>query len=196
MATAAAGLMTAEEFYDWVHRPENHDRLFELDQGEVVEMPAPGRRHGTICANVTGVLWTYTRAQGNGNVCSNDVGLVLERDPDTVRGPDVALFLGTDKYSELEIKYPERMPDLVVEVLSPSDRIGKMLRRIHLFLERGVSMVWLLDPDAQNVAVWLPRSTQIVFEGAEVLTGFDVLPNFRCQVSDFFAIPGEPPQEA
>src|SRR5437764_972215 len=37
MSTASAKLMTAEEFYDFCHRPENRDRHFELDQGEVVE---------------------------------------------------------------------------------------------------------------------------------------------------------------
>lgn len=191
MSTVAPRLMTAEEFYDWVHRPENRDRHFELEKGEVVEMPAPGRRHGTVCANVTGILWNYTRLRRNGNVCSNDAGLVLERDPDTVRGPDVALFLGAKKYAELEVKYPERLPELVVEVLSPGDRLGKMLRRINLFLERGVAMVWLLDPEAKNLAVWRPGQPHVVFEADEELTGFDVLPDFRCKVAEFFDVPGE-----
>lgn len=49
MATVAPKLMTAEEFYDWVHQPGNEDRLFELEEAEVVEMPPPRKLHGFVC---------------------------------------------------------------------------------------------------------------------------------------------------
>src|SRR5262245_35065236 len=52
----AARTMTAEEFFDFVHRPENRDRCFELEDGEIVEMALPGERHGVVCANVAGIL--------------------------------------------------------------------------------------------------------------------------------------------
>jgi Uma2 family endonuclease len=46
MATVQTKLMTAEEFWDFVHRPENRDRSFDLVRGEVVEMSLSGKRHG------------------------------------------------------------------------------------------------------------------------------------------------------
>jgi Uma2 family endonuclease len=191
MASVATRLMTADEFYDWVHRPENRDRRFELEQGEVVEMSPPGERHCAVSGNTAWVLGAYVRQQKRGYVCTNDMGLLLERDPDTVRGAGVALYLVTRKFAELETKYPERLPDLAVEVLSPNDRMTRMVKRINEFLARGVSMVWLLDPESRTIAVWRPSQPQIVLEAHEELTGLDVLPDFRCTVADFFAIPGE-----
>ena len=76
--------MTAEEFYDFCHRPENRDRLFELDRGEVVEMSRPGVQHGVVCINAGFILTLYARQRRKGYVCGNDTGIIWERGPDTV----------------------------------------------------------------------------------------------------------------
>jgi Uma2 family endonuclease len=192
MASVGANLMTAEEFYDWANRPENRDRHFELEAGEVVEMSRPGERHGVVCGNATGIFWYFTRQSKQGYVCANDTGLVLERDPDTVRGADVAVYReAAGTLQQLTLKYSPRLPALAIEVLSPNDRIGKMLKRINLFLARGVEMVWLLDPEAYTIAVWRAGQPNLVFEAGEEITGFDIFPDFRCPVADFFAVPGE-----
>lgn len=49
MSTVQSSVMTADEFWEWSSRPENRDRYYELDRGEVVEMPSPGERHGVLC---------------------------------------------------------------------------------------------------------------------------------------------------
>ena len=188
MASAITRLMTAEEFYDWVHRPENHDRHFELEAGEVIEMPLPGERHGSVCARVAWVLVDYTQTIGRGHVCSNDTGLIFQRDPDTVRGADVALYLDERSYEELSLKYSDRLPTLAVEVLSPTDRMNRMVKRINQFLAKGVPLVWLLDPDARSVTVWRSQQPPVVLEADEALTGFEVLPDFLIAVEKFFVL--------
>ncbi len=117
--------------------------------------------------------------------------MVLERDPDTVRGPDIALYLEARKFKELETKWPKRLPKLIVEVLSPNDRQGKMQKRINKFLEEGVAMAWLLDPEAETLTVFLPNRQPVVLEGDEEVSDFKALPEIRCKVSDFFAVPGK-----
>jgi Uma2 family endonuclease len=189
MASVAGKLITADEFYDWVHRPENRDRCFELEEGEIVEMPLPGERHGVVCSGMTALLWNYAQEREQGYVCANDTGIVLQRDPDTVRGPDVAFYAENREYEDLAAKYAERIPTLVVEVLSPSDRIGKMIKRINQFLARGVAVVWLLDPESRNVTVFQSGRPQAVLETDEELAGIDALPGFRCKVQRFFAMP-------
>src|SRR5271167_23618 len=92
MATVPIKLMTAEEFYEWVHRPENRDRFFELERGEVVEMPPPSKYHGFVCGNVSGVLRAYAIQRQKGYPCTNDSGFLVESDPDTVRGADVSFY--------------------------------------------------------------------------------------------------------
>ncbi len=186
MASVFSRLMTAEEFYDWANSPRNRDKYYELEKGRPVKVSRPGERHGVVCSNVNGILWNYTRQKKKGHVCANDSGIVLERDPDTVRGPDIALYLDKMRFEDLEIKYPERLPKLVVEVLSPTDRQGRMQKRINKFLDKGVAMAWLLDPDDETVTIFQPNRQPIVREGDEEIAGLKVLPDFRCKASEFF----------
>jgi Uma2 family endonuclease len=191
MASAATKLMTAEEFYDWVHRPENQDKEYELVRGEVVGMTKPGRRHGFVCVNIVWILSNYTRQQKKGYVCSNDTGMIVERDPDTVRGPDISLYDDANTYEEIDIKYGETPALLVVEVLSPHDSMGKMMERITDQLRFGTRLLWLVDPEARNVTVYRPKKEPYVVKENGELTGDDVLPDFRCKVAEFFAMPGQ-----
>ncbi len=191
MASVLAKLMTAEEFYDFVNEPRNRDRHFELEAGEVVKVSRPNELHCVVCGNGVGVLWTYVRQRKKGYVCSHDMGLVLERDPDTVRGPDISVYLENRKLKELETKWPKRIPKLIVEVMSPNDRMSKMLKRIANFLKKGVAMAWLLDPEDETLTIFTPNREPIVLERDEEVSGLKLLPDFRCKVSDFFGMSGE-----
>jgi Uma2 family endonuclease len=192
MSTAeSTRLMTAEEFYDFCHRPENRDRLFELERGEVVEMSRPGELHGVACANVTFVLGSFVRHRRKGYICTNDTGVIWERAPDTVKGPDIIFFDENRRYDDLAKKYPERIPRLIVEVRSPNDRTAKLIRRIEKFLQRGSSVAWLVDPEERTVTVYRLNQFPQAFDEDEELTGGDELPDFRCRVADFFIMPGE-----
>src|SRR4051812_18936998 len=146
--------MTAEEFFEWCNRPENRDRHFELVRGEVVEVSRPGERHGFVCLNVGRVLGNYTFQRRKGYALGNDTGVILERDPDTVRGPDVVLYEEARRYDDLSVGYCKRPPTLAVEVLSPNDKWGKVNRRIAQFLGQGIAMVWVVDPEGQSVTVY------------------------------------------
>jgi Uma2 family endonuclease len=193
MATAVTPgkrLMTAEEFFDFCHRPENRDRFFELERGEVVEMSRPGERHCAVCGNATGLFWWFARQRGRGYVCPNDMGLVVERDPDTVRGADVAFYDESRKYEDLDPKYPEHLPKLIVDVFSPNDRWGKMMRRVGLFLARGVPLVWVIDPEDRTITVIRSGREPVLFTADQEITGEDILPDLRLKVADFFAMVG------
>jgi Uma2 family endonuclease len=191
MSTVSTTLMTAEEFYDWCHRPENRDRSFELERGKVVEMSRPGERHGVVCVNVSYLFGAYLRQRKKGRACANDTGLVLDRDPDTVRGPDVFLYDKGRPYDELEVKYSEDVPQLVAEVLSPTDRWSKVQRRISEFLRRGVAVVWLIDPEDRTVTIHLPSQLPQVLEENDELTGAPAFPDLRCRVADLFFVPDQ-----
>jgi Uma2 family endonuclease len=191
MATVTTRPMTAEEFYDWANRPENRGRICELERGEVVEMSRPGKLHGLICANVVGILRNYAIQRKKGYVCSNDTGVIVERDPDTVRGPDVLFFEDAERVEQVQEKYGETPPLLAVEVLSPNDTHGKVMRRVREQMRFGTRLVWVLDPDARNVLVYQRGKEDDVVEANEDLTGNDVLPDFRCRVGEFFALPGQ-----
>ena len=186
--------MTAEEFGDWVHLPENDNKWFELVQGEVIELPSPRKIHGVVCVNVVTELNLYVRRRRKGYVTSNDSGVILERDPDTVRGPDVALYEDASKFADLHPKYGEVPPRLAVEVLSPDDKAKHVTRKIMDYLKNGVDLVWLIDPEDRTVNVYLRDRAPFLLGETDELTGENVLPDFRCKVADFFYLPEEMPQ--
>src|SRR5262245_20590038 len=121
MATVGTSLMTADQFWEWLQRPENQGRRFELVRGEVVEMPSPGEAHGLICGWIGHLLWGYVLQRGDGGVASNDTGLLVQEGPDSVRGPDLMVFADACPLENANRKYSTRIPQLVVEVLSPRD---------------------------------------------------------------------------
>jgi Uma2 family endonuclease len=66
-----------------------------------------------------------------------------------------------------------------------------MQKRINKFLEKGVAMAWLLDPESETLTIYLPNRQPIVLERDEEVSGLKALPEFECKVADFFAMAGE-----
>lgn len=195
MATATTTRMTADEFLDWLNRPENEDKLFELEDGIPVEMSRPGELHGVVCWLAAMVLGNYLFKRGAGFVCTNDTGLIVQRGPDTVRGPDLMLFLELQTADRMSRKFCERVPDLIVEVFSPTDKPGKLNRRIDQYHRRGVPLVWVVYPDERIVNVCRPTELPKVLDETDELTGNGVLPDFTCRVADLFALPAPTPTQ-
>lgn len=193
MSTAAPpGLMTADEFYEWANRPENADRHYELSAGRVVEMPSPGELHGVICWLVVKLLTEYLTRRRAGYLCTNDTGLIVARDPDTVRGPDVMLFLESKPLERMARGHADNVPALVVEVLSPSDRMRDVLRRVRQYHDRGVPLVWVVEPDIRALHVYRPNEFPKVLDESDDLTGNGILPDFAQTVADLFRMDGQP----
>lgn len=191
MTTIPTTLMTASEFWEFVHRPENRDRIFELERGKVVELSRPGEVHGVVCANAIWILGNYIRRRRKGYACGNDTGVIWEWEPDTVKGPDVLFYDKNLPFGELNPKWTEEVPALVVEVRSPNDRMSKINRRIAQFLTWSVPLVWLVDSEDQTVTIYHRGQPHEVLEADQELTGEDILPDFRCRVADFFYMPEE-----
>jgi Uma2 family endonuclease len=190
--------MTVDEFWEFVNRPENADRFFELRRGEVIELPRPKKPHGIVANNIGRIVGNYSFAVGRGYVLGNDTGVVLEETPGTVVGPDVAYCVDANTYDEVEPKWVETPPVLAVEVLSPTDKMSQVNEKIADYLTAGVKVVWLADPELKTVTVYRPGRNHVVLKSGDDLTGGEELPGFTCKVADFFCLPGDrltpPPQ--
>lgn len=186
---APPAAMSAEQFAEWANLPENSETLYELDEGRVVGMPSPGERHGLVCSWIAHLLWMYAIQHGNGRVLSNDTGVILARKLGIVRGPDVMYLTGTRGILEVGIGHVEEVPTLVIEVLSPTDRQTKTVRRVNQYLKRGIPQVWVIDPDDRSMIVYSQNQESKTLDETDDLTGDGILPGFACKVSDFFAWP-------
>jgi Uma2 family endonuclease len=184
--------MTADEFWDFCQLPENRNRDFELIRGEVVEVPRPTKRHGVVALEVGHRLRVYAERVGRGYITSNDSGVLLEEDPDTVVGPDVAYYLDATTFDELHPKWGENVPLLAVEVLSPNDKPMRVNAKVADYLANGVKVVWLVDFEERKVSVHRPARAVEFFGAGDVLIGGDELPGFEVPVADLFKLPGQP----
>ena len=114
-----------------------------------------------------------------------ETGLRLSSDPDTVRAHDVG-FVRTDRVAEARVPgFPAPAPDLVAEVVSPSDRATEVTGKALAWLDAGVSTVWVVDPENRTVTVYRQDGV-VVLRGGDVLDGGDVLPGFALPLEELW----------
>lgn len=182
-APVAELLLTAEEY----SALPDDGRQTELVRGRIVEMPPTNFRHGVVCNRIGRVIGNYVEERKLGWVVSNDAGVITRRDPDTVRGPDIAYF----SYSRIPQDaspqgYPAVAPELVFEVRSPSDRWQAITAKAGEYLTAGVLVVCVLDPETQSVGIYTANDFPLRKTAEEELTLPDVFPDFRVPVRRFF----------
>ncbi len=176
-------LMTAD---DLALLPRDGYR-YELIRGELRRMSPTGYPHAFYLSRVTVPVALYVDAHGLGDVLVGDPGFVLESDPDTVLAPDIAFVRAAQVPPVMdEITYARLAPDLVIEVLSPSNRPGEIAEKIAIYHRAGVPVVWLFNPRRQRVLVHVAGEAPMVLNADETLDGGDVLPGFRLRLADVF----------
>ena len=190
MTITSATRMTADQFWDWCLLPENENRRYELNRGRVVEVPSPGCLHGVVCGWVAHLLWGYVLSQGKGRVTTNDTGLLVTRSPDTLRGPDIMLFEQAHSIEQLNPRYSDEVPRLVVEVRSPHDNFSRLMERISQYLAHKVPLVWLVDPLERAITVFRDQEFHRVLDESDLLTGNGVLPDLSIPIAQIFQLPG------
>jgi len=170
----APALMTAEELLH-THVP---NKRVELVRGVLVVREPPGYQHGRVTAELAFQLTRHVKASGTGQVVVGDTGFKVASDPDTVRGPDIAVLTGERVPDPHTLGFPALGPDLVVEVLSPNDRPGEILAKVGDWLEAGTRLVWVIDPERRVARVYRQNGSETIVTEAEQLDGEDVLPGF------------------
>lgn len=188
MATASpASLITAEEFARM-----QFDQPVELVRGELFfpygedEMTRPSYGHGWVCAEIARLIGNWAIGSRQGRVVTNDSWIKTERDPDSVRGADVA-YIRMERLpsGKLPLRPSDQVPDLCVEVLSPHDRWRDVHDKIAEYLACGVKEVWIVNPERRTVEVFREDVPPIVYQDQQQLTSSE-LPEFSTQVDSFF----------
>ena len=159
----------------------------ELIRGALIKMTPAGREHGQIVMNLGAELRNYIKPRKVGILVGSDSGVWLERDPDTVREPDVAFFSAEKIPLDADIPgYAEVAPDLVVEIVSPTDRLAAVNDKALMWLRYGVRLVWVVRPDERMVDVHRDVHPVAALAESESLDGADVLHGFSCAISEVF----------
>lgn len=183
MATTTE-LVTADELFAM---PEDGHR-YDLIRGRLYRMPAAGGRHGEIEMELGAEIRNHAKARGLGRTYGAETGFLLARDPDTVLAPDVA-FVRADRLPppEARIGFMAVAPDLVVEVVSPSNSEAEIADKVRLYLDAGVRLALVVRPRARTITIHAPGRPPRVLRAEDEFDGGDVLPGFRLRVGDIFA---------
>ena len=159
----------------------------ELIRGVLCETMPTGQEHGEIVVNLAVMLGAFVKPRKLGRLTASDSGVWLERDPDTVREPDIAYFSAEKIPPGVRVTgYAEAVPDLVVEVSSPSDSLRGVNDKALMWLGYGVRMVWVVNPHTRAVDVYREGRAASTLTENDALDGLDALPGFTCAVRDVF----------
>jgi Uma2 family endonuclease len=171
-------LVTAEEF--WRLCADGHRR--ELVHGKVVPVSPVGGSHGDSVVRLLVAVATHVRTRDLGWV-STEVGFVLARDPDLVRGPDVAFVTRARVPAPIPSTFVELAPDLVVEVVSPGDTFSEVFEKVREYLAHGVREAWVVDGRSRRLFRQRGSEPMQVLGPDDVLTT-DLLPGLSLRVSE------------
>jgi len=134
--------MEAGEFFQLPEGPP----YFELINGELFMSPSPGRRHQEIATNLTGILWSYLKANPIGKVFSAPSDVLLS--PELVLEPDL-YFVSKNRLDILSDRGVDGAPDLVVEILSPSTASLDRGAKKEAYAQAGVKEMWVICPERE-----------------------------------------------
>lgn len=177
MATVAG--MTGAQF-DAL--PYESARKWELLNGELIPVSCPTPRHQDIVLAIQIGLRSFFAKSKLQAISYQDVEFAMSAD-DRVR-PDLAVLLGYKAGLDRD-RIPIRgVPDLAIEVISPSERTAESNAKMRDYLAHGAAEVWQVYPKTQTVEIHRPESDRTVSGGAIVT---DLLPGFTLPLDDVFS---------
>ncbi len=162
-------------------------KRYELVRGVLAEVAVTGYEHAEVEANIFRLLDQHVWPRRLGRVTGGGAMFRLQQEPDTLRRPDVA-FVRTDRLPARDQRrsYAQFIPELAVEILSPSNTAVEMRDKVAEYLRVGVRLVWIVDPETETVTIHTPERAPVTLTAGAEITGGVVLPDFRCPVAAFF----------
>lgn len=180
-AQALSRLLTAEEF---LHMPEN--RGAELVDGTIVEKQM-ANESSWLGGEILILIGLYIRDRKLGRVFGPENGLkIWAAHPDRVRKPDVTFIRSGKLPGNRPVRgWQTTVPDLVVEVVSPSDEAEDLERKLSEYREAGVPLIWVVYPGTRSAQVLTQKSRLDVGANGD-LDGGNVLPGFSLSLEELF----------
>jgi Uma2 family endonuclease len=173
-----------EEFDRRVDLPENADKLFELIDGEVVEVPSDPQA-SAYSQTIAGEFYIFLRGKDIAHLTGEAGGYVVAGER---YAPDVAILLKARQARLVERSYNPTPPDLAAEVDMPTSSQSReqLFNKIINYLAAGTT-VWVVRPEYRQVEVYVPGQPKRIFGEDGILEIEDILPGFRLPVSLVFA---------
>lgn len=158
----------------------------ERVDGELILTPASWE-HGEIGSGLLARLFNHVKANKLGKAFGPDLGFDLPRTRN-LRCPDVS-FVSTARFAGRDdAPFPEQAPDLVAEVVSPSEKPARVRRKVAEYIDEGTLLVWVIWPDEKRAEIYRPGRAARVIGLDEALDGEDVVPGFRVLLREILEV--------
>jgi Uma2 family endonuclease len=181
-------LITADDLLTMPTYVNGSDRRYELIRGELKVMSPTKPLHGVVCARITIKLGSFVEEHDLGETFGAETGFLVERDPDTVLGTDVAYISHERLAAENFEKFFPFAPDLAVEVLNPSNTAREINDKVAMYFAAGARAAWVFNPKKRTAAVYTSPSDVRILNEQETLEGGEVLPGFTLELSKLFSV--------
>jgi Uma2 family endonuclease len=178
--------LTEEQFMQLCQ--ENPELRLELTaRGELVIMPPTGSESGWRSGRVFYFLTAWTEKDGTGLSFDSSTGFTLPSG--AIRSPD-ASWVRRERWSALTKDQRERFaplcPDFVVELRSPTDRLGDLQEKMQEYIDNGARLGWLIDPIDRRAYIYRPGQPVEVLDNPPSLSGDPVLQGFVLPVQELW----------
>ena len=159
---------------------------YELIDGNLILLPVATAKHGAAQAHVMGAIYQQADQKGLGTTLLS-VGLLLKRNPDTLYGPDVSFLKARSEPRRLTPDdFLESVPELVIEVQSKSDSPAYIERRTADYLNAGVEVVWIIDPEQKTASVHRANQPVVELGTNDILTAEGIIADFSLPLARLF----------
>jgi Uma2 family endonuclease len=181
--------LTAEEFATEKDELPDGGRWVELVEGQIITYHPPDVLHGNVVMNLSKQLADSLQKAAEPGYACFELGLIVARDPDTVRMPQVSYYQRGERFAQTDAVVTQVRPTLVVEIASTNDRRRDMTSRVQEYLRWGVERVWVIDTVDLQCFIHTNGQPTEKLPAHETLTCNTFLPDFQIRVDDLFAEP-------
>lgn len=176
---------TDEVWELYCDRANDHLR-FELFDGELIEMSGPGGVHGRIAIRLGRYLDIYAE-ENNFGIVTGETGYHPREDRYNLLLPDVA-FISFERAPD---PFPDKlvpvMPDIAVEIKSPSNSLAELRDKAQRYMRLGTSLIWIIMPADQSIEIHRAQMPVETLAIDDTLSGADVLPGFELELRRLFS---------
>jgi Uma2 family endonuclease len=167
----------------------NKDLRFEKNiKGELIIMSPVGSETGWKNSSLSGQLWYWNHLNKLGKTFDSSTGFKLPNG--ATRSPD-ASWVKQEKWEQLthqeKTKFAPLIPDFVAELLSPTDNWQEGAKKMQEYIENGLLLGWLIDPENKRVGIYRQNQQVEILINLKKISGEDILPGFILDLEEIFS---------
>ena len=157
MRTMEATLTKRLTYSDYVQMTPPDSGKFQLIEGELISMTSPNTKHQGIILSISFHLYSYLLKNRLGKIFLSPMDVILGEN--NTYQPDLLFILESNKKIIEETKI-NGTPDMVVEVLSPSNAYYDLVIKKKIYESSGVKEYWIVDPIQDTLDLYVLQNNK------------------------------------